>query len=359
MSGMETQDAKTPVTVLTGYLGAGKTTLLNRILSEDHGKKYAVIVNEFGEVGIDNELIVGADEEVFEMNNGCVCCTVRGDLIRVLSGLMKRKGGFDAIIVETTGLADPGPVAQTFFVDDDVRAKTRLDSVTTVVDARHIPLRLADSREAAEQIAFADQIVLNKTDLVTEAELVEVEARIRRLNPMARIHRAQRSNVPLDAILGKNSFDLERITSLEPDFLNPAHGEPGHVHDEHCDHHDHDHHGHDHHAHDHDHHHHDHVHDDGIRGISLTLDKPLDGIKITRWLNDLLQAKGPDILRAKGILEVKGENRRLVFQAVHMILEGDYQRDWKDGEARSSRMVFIGRDLDEAALKAGFEACVA
>jgi G3E family GTPase len=356
MSGMETQDAKTPVTVLTGYLGAGKTTLLNRILSEDHGKKYAVIVNEFGEVGIDNELIVGADEEVFEMNNGCVCCTVRGDLIRVLSGLMRRKGGFDAIIVETTGLADPGPVAQTFFVDDDVRAKTRLDSVTTVVDARHIPLRLADSREAAEQIAFADQIVLNKTDLVTEAELAEVEARIRRLNPMARIHRAQRSNVPLDAILGKNSFDLDRITSLEPDFLNPAHGEPGHVHDEHCDHHDHDHH-HDHH--DHDHHHHDHVHDDGIRGISLTLDKPLDGIKITRWLNELLQAKGPDILRAKGILDVKGENRRLVFQAVHMILEGDYQRDWKDGEVRNSRMVFIGRDLDEAALKAGFEACVA
>jgi len=176
---MEPMTQKTPVTVLTGYLGAGKTTLLNRILSEDHGKRYAVIVNEFGEIGIDNDLIVGADEEVFEMNNGCVCCTVRGDLIRVLSGLMKRKGGFDAIIVETTGLADPGPVAQTFFVDDDVRAKTQLDSVTTVVDAMYLPLRLADSKEAVEQIAFADQIVLNKTDLVSEAQLRDVEARIR------------------------------------------------------------------------------------------------------------------------------------------------------------------------------------
>ncbi len=353
---MDVMTSKTPVTVLTGYLGAGKTTLLNRILTEDHGKKYAVIVNEFGEVGIDNELIVGADEEVFEMNNGCVCCTVRGDLIRVLSGLMKRKGGFDAIVVETTGLADPGPVAQTFFVDDDVRAKTELDSVTTVVDAMHLPLRLADSKEAVEQIAFADQIVLNKTDLVTEHQLRDVEARIRRLNPLAPIHRAQRSNVPLDQILGRGGFDLNRITEIQPEFLNPAHGEPGHVHDEHCEH-DHDHHDHDHH--DHDHHHHDHAAEAGIRGISLTFDKPLNGNKVTAWLNDVLQAQGPDILRAKGILDVAGENRRLVFQAVHMILEGDFQRDWRADEPRFSRMVFIGRNLDEAALKAGFEACAA
>jgi G3E family GTPase len=349
---------KTPVTVLTGYLGAGKTTLLNRILTEDHGKRYAVIVNEFGEVGIDNELIVGADEEVFEMNNGCVCCTVRGDLIRVLSGLMKRQSakggrGFDAIIVETTGLADPGPVAQTFFVDDDVKAKTQLDSVTTVVDAKHLLLRLADSKEAVEQIAFADQIVLNKTDLVTEDELKNVEARIRRLNPLAPIHRAQRSNVPLDAILGRGGFDLARITEIQPEFLNPAHGEAGHVHDEDCDH-DHDHHGHD-----HDHHGHDHAAEAGIKGISLVTTKPLHGQRVTTWLNDVLQAQGPDILRAKGIVDVAGEDRRLVFQAVHMILEGDFQRDWKEGEARSSRMVFIGRNLDEAALRAGFEACVA
>jgi G3E family GTPase len=345
-------DLKTPVTVLTGYLGAGKTTLLNRILSEDHGKRYAVIVNEFGEIGIDNDLVVGAEEEVFEMNNGCVCCTVRGDLIRVVQGLMRRKGRFDAIIIETTGLADPGPVAQTFFVDEDVKAKARLDSVTTVVDAKHILLRLSDAREASEQIAFADQIVLNKTDLVSDADLKLIEARIRRLNPLAPIHRAQRSNVPLEAILGRGGFDLERIVALEPEFLNPAHGEAGHVHDEHC-------------GHDHDHDHHNHVrhdhgrHEDDIKGVSLRLDRPVDGVRVTRWLNDLLAEQGPDILRAKGIIDVKNEDRRLVFQAVHMILEGDLQRAWRPGEARYSRMVFIGRNLDEAKLKAGFEATVA
>ena len=351
----------TPVTVLTGYLGAGKTTLLNRILTEDHGKKYAVIVNEFGEIGIDNDLIVGADEEVFEMNNGCVCCTVRGDLIRVVSGLMKRKGRFDAIIIETTGLADPGPVAQTFFVDDEVKAKAKLDSVTTVVDAKHILLRLSDSKVVREQIAFADQIVLNKADLVSEDDLKMIEARLRRMNPLAPIHRATRSNVPLSAILGRGGFDLERIVEIEPEFLNPAHGEHGHVHDEHCGH-DHDHHGHDHHDH---HHHHDAHgntearHDDDIKGVSLRMDKPLDGPRVTKWIQDLLNEQGPDILRAKGILDVKGESQRLVFQAVHMILEGDLQRDWKPGEERYSRMVFIGRNLDEAKLRAGFEATVA
>jgi G3E family GTPase len=357
---MSAMSDKTPVTVLTGYLGAGKTTLLNRILSEDHGKRYAVIVNEFGEVGVDNDLIVGADEEVFEMNNGCVCCTVRGDLIRVLSGLMKRKGKFDAIIVETTGLADPGPVAQTFFVDDDVRARTQLDSVTTVVDAKHLPLRLADSKEAAEQIAFADQIILNKVDLVTPAELAAVEAGIRKLNPLAPIHRALRSDVPLETILGRGGFDLERITQLEPEFLNPPHGAEGHVHDEHCedDHHDHDH-GHGHHGHDHHDQVHDHVAASGIKGVSLTLDRPLNANRITAWLNDVLQAQGPDILRAKGIVNVAGEDRRLVFQAVHMILEGDYQRPWRDGEPRGSKLVFIGRNLDESKLRSGFEACAA
>ena len=356
----KTPVAKTPVTVLTGYLGAGKTTLLNRILSEDHGKRYAVIVNEFGEIGIDNDLIVGADEEVFEMNNGCVCCTVRGDLIRVVSGLMKRQTqktgrGFDAIIIETTGLADPGPVAQTFFVDEDVRAKTELDSVTTVVDAKHLPLRLADSREAAEQIAFADQIILNKTDLVTEAELVEVERLIRRLNPLAPIHRALRSDVPLDLVLGRGSFDLARIESLEPDFLNPAHGQAGHVHDDDCDHH---HHGHDHRGHADHGHEHD-IEASGIRGISLTAHRPLNANAVTAWLNEVLQAQGPDILRAKGILDVAGEDRRLVFQAVHMILEGDFQGAWREGAERYSRLVFIGRNLDEAKLRAGFEGCIA
>ena len=343
--------AQTPVTVLTGYLGAGKTTLLNRILSEEHGRRYAVIVNEFGEIGIDNDLIVGSDEEVYEMNNGCVCCTVRGDLIRVVSGLMKRKGKFDAIIIETTGLADPGPVAQTFFVDEDVRAKTRLDSVTTVVDAKHVLLRLDDSREAREQVAFADQIVLNKTDLVTPQELAEVEARLRRLNPLAPLHRAVRSNVPLTAVLGRGGFDLDRIVDLDPEFLNPVHGEAGHVHDEHCDH-DHGH------GDAHEGHAHGHVIDD-IRGISLRLDRPVNGERMTRWLNQLLQERGPDILRAKGIIDVQGDERRLVFQAVHMILEGDWQREWRPGDARHSRMVFIGRNLDEDALRRGFEACAA
>jgi G3E family GTPase len=340
---------RTPVTVLTGYLGAGKTTLLNRILSEDHGKRYAVIVNEFGEIGIDNDLIVGADEEVFEMSNGCVCCTVRGDLIRVLQGLAKRKGGFDAIVIETTGLADPGPVAQTFFVDEDVKAKTVLDSVTTVVDAKHVLARLDDSREAREQIAFADQIVLNKTDLVSENELARVEARLRKLNPLAPIHRAERSNVPLAAILSRGGFDLDRILDLEPEFLNPPHGEAGHVHDEDCEH-DHAHAGHD---------HHDHQHDDDIKGVALTFDPPLNADAVSRWLSELLAAQGPDILRAKGILSISREDRRLVFQAVHMILEGDLQRPWRADETRTSRMVFIGRNLDEAKLRAGFEACAA
>ncbi len=233
---------KIPVTVLTGYLGAGKTTLLNRILSESHGKKYAVIVNEFGEIGIDNDLIVGADEEVFEMNNGCVCCTVRGDLVRIIDGLMKRKGKFDAIILETTGLADPAPVAQTFFVDEDVREKTMLDAVVTVADAKWLNERLKDAPEAKNQIAFADVIVLNKTDLVSNDELAEVEARIRAINPYATLHKTTRAQVKLSDVLARGAFDLDRILEIEPDFLDDS----GHDHD----HHHHEHHGHDHH-HDH------------------------------------------------------------------------------------------------------------
>jgi G3E family GTPase len=341
-----------PVTVLTGYLGAGKTTLLNRILSEDHGRRYAVVVNEFGEIGIDGDLILKADEELFEMNNGCICCTIRGDLIRTLHGLLNKGGAFDAIIVETTGLADPGPVAQTFFVDGFLRSKTELDSVTTVVDAKHIFQRLADSREAVEQIAFADQIVLNKTDLVSEEELRAVETRLRKINPLAPIHRSERSCVALDAVLGRGGFDLNRIVAIEPEFLNPKHGEEGHVHDEHCEHD---------HGHEHEHEHRDH-HDtvqDGIQSVSLSLRHPIDRRKVASWLTALVKKQGQDILRAKGIIDVKDNPRRLVFQAVHMVLEGDLQREWREGEDRYSRIVFIGRNLNAKELKAGFESCAA
>jgi G3E family GTPase len=343
----EAAAAKIPVTVLTGYLGAGKTTLLNRILSENHGKRYAVIVNEFGEIGIDNDLIIGADEEVFEMNNGCVCCTVRGDLVRIIDGLMKRKGKFDAIILETTGLADPAPVAQTFFVDEDVREKTALDAVVTVADAKWLSDRLKDAPEAKNQIAFADVIVLNKTDLVSKAELAEVEARIRAINPYATLHRTERAQVKLSDVLGRGAFDLDRILEIEPEFLDDG----GHDHD------------HDHHHHDHDHGHSHgglkHYHDEDMQSLSLRTDKPIDPTKFMPWLQDLVAKDGEKILRSKGILSFKGDDDRYVFQGVHMMLEGDHQRKWKTGEARESRLVFIGRELPEQAIRDGFAKTIA
>ena len=353
---------KIPVTVLTGYLGAGKTTLLNRILSEPHGKRYAVIVNEFGEIGIDNDLVVGAEEEVFEMNNGCICCTVRGDLIRILEGLMRRKGKFDAIIVETTGLADPAPVAQTFFVDQDVQERARLDAVVTVADAKWLSARLKDAPEAKNQIAFADVIVLNKTDLVSPAELREVEARIRGINPYAKLHHSVKANVPLDAVLGRNAFELDRILEIEPAFLEVA-DDHDHHHDHECGpdcDHDHDHgHGH-HHHHDHGHSHGLHAHhDEEMQSLSLTIDGDVDPAKFMPWVNDLVQRDGPSILRSKGILSFRGESKRFVFQGVHMILDGDLQRDWKPDEKRVSRIVFIGRNLKTDEIRDGFMKCAA
>ncbi|MFL5128002.1 MAG: CobW family GTP-binding protein [Microvirga sp.] len=312
---------KFPVTVLTGYLGAGKTTLLNRILTEPHGKRYAVIVNEFGEIGIDNDLVVGADEEVFEMNNGCICCTVRGDLIRIMDGLMKRKGKFDAIIVETTGLADPAPVAQTFFVDQDVSDAAKLDAVVTVADAKWLTDRLKDAPEAKNQIAFADVIILNKIDLVSADELEAVEERIRAINPYARIHRAKNCQVPIAEVLNRNAFDLDRIIELAPDFLEEGH------------------------------HHH---HDEDMQSVSVRHPGAVDPDKFMPWISDLTQREGPNILRCKGIVAFPGEPKRFVFQGVHMILDGDLQGTWKDGETRQSRVVFIGRNLDEDAIRAGF-----
>ncbi len=315
-----------PVTVLTGYLGAGKTTLLNRILSENHGRRFAVVINEFGELGVDNDLVVDADEEVFEMNNGCICCTVRGDLIRIISGLMKRKGRFDGIIVETTGLADPAPVAQTFFVDEDVKRATKLDAIVTVVDAKHLPARLKDSSEAQEQIAFADIIVLNKMDLVTEAEATEVERLIKAINPYAEIRRSTKSDVPLDAVIGRDAFNLARILEKEPDFLS----------------------GEDHHE-----------HDSEVNSVSFEVSKPIDAEKFNAWISQLLQTKGQDLLRTKGILYYAGEDRRFAFQAVHMIADGDYIGAVKEGDPRRSKIVFIGRDLNRPQLRRGFEACQA
>ena len=360
-------DGKIPVTVLTGYLGAGKTTLLNRILTEPHGKRYAVIVNEFGEVGIDNELVVGADEEVFEMNNGCICCTVRGDLIRIIEGLMKRRGKFDAIIVETTGLADPAPVAQTFFVDEDVQAKSRLDAVVTVADAKWLAARLKDAPEAKSQIAFADVIVLNKTDLVSPEELAEVEARIRGINPYATLHKTQRCDVPLGAVLGRNAFDLERILDIEPAFLETEdHEHHGHEHHDHA-HHDHESHDHGHAHGGPGHKHHQahghggakHYHDEDMHSLSLTIDGDVDPELFLPWIQDYVQREGGDILRSKGILAFKGEPRRFVYQGVHMMMDGDLQREWKPGETRVSRIVFIGRRLKEDEIRKGFLACAA
>ena len=311
-----------PVTVLTGFLGAGKTTLLNRILTEQHGRRYAVVINEFGELGVDNDLVVDADEEVFEMNNGCICCTVRGDLIRIINGLMKRAKTFDGIIVETTGLANPAPVAQTFFVDEGVRARAKLDAIVTLADAANLPARLADSAEASAQIAFADIIILNKLDLVTPEAADAVEARIRAVNPLARIVRATRANVPVETLLHQNAFDLARILEMEPTFLE---------HDEHG-------------------------HTEGVYSASFEVTRPIDMEKFQQWMGTLLQEKGGDLLRTKGILHVAGEARRFAFQAVHMMADGDFL-ETQVGPEEKSRLVFIGRDLNRPQLRRGFEAC--
>ena len=262
-----------PVTVLTGFLGAGKTTLLNRILTEQHGHRYAVIVNEFGEEGIDNDLVVDADEEVFEMNNGCICCTVRGDLIRILGGLMKRADQLDAIIIETTGLADPAPVAQTFFMDQDVADRTKLDAIVTVADAVHLNTQLGEHHEAEEQIAFADVVLLNKTDLVDADGLEGVETRIRKINPYTKIIRTAHCEAPLDNILGLDAFSLDRVLEVEPDFLESDH---------------------------------DYEHDDDVKSVSFLSETPLDLDKFETWFGNLLRTHGQDILRSKGIIEFLG-----------------------------------------------------
>jgi G3E family GTPase len=378
--------AKTPVTVITGYLGAGKTTLLNRILTENHGKRYAVIINEFGEVGIDNDLVVGADEEVFEMNNGCICCRVRGDLIRILTTLAKRKNKFDAVIIETTGLADPGPVIQTFYAEAELAEWLTLDSVVTVVDARHLMQRLGDAKEAEEQIAFADIVLVNKVDLVTPSELMLIEKRIQQINPYAKLIRTTRSDVPLAEILDRSAFDLARVLERDPHFLEEKahdhhhdHGHHYHEHghdcgDPHCthDHHKHEHHDHDchdehctheHHHHDHhdhhDHHHdHSHLHDPEIGSVAVTATQALDPEAFQNWIQQLVAEKGQDLLRYKGILNLSGIDQRYVLQGVHMLMEGLPAQAWPEGDSKQSRLVFIGRKLDAKALQDGFNSCI-
>ena len=327
---MSEVDVRVPVTVVTGFLGSGKTTLVNFILSENHGKRIAVIENEFGEIGIDDALVIDAEEEIFEMNNGCICCTVRGDLIRILGTLMKRRDKFDYILVETTGLADPAPVAQTFFVDEEIRAQLRLDAIVTVVDAKHLALHLFEEKEegieneALEQLAFADRVLINKVDLVNEEELLLVEKQIRSINAGASLVRTQMSKVDLDWVLNARAFELSRVLEVDPQFLEES----------------------------------EHMHDQSITSVGIEVDGSVDLEKINDWLGWLLREKGTEIFRMKGILNINGSENRFVFQGVHMLFDGQPDRAWRTDETRVNKMIFIGRNLDRDDLNSRFRACL-
>jgi G3E family GTPase len=318
-----------PVTILTGFLGAGKTTLLNRILKEDHGKRIAVIENEFGETGVDSEIIEKTDEQIVEMNNGCICCTVRGDLIRILGTLKeKREGGtlkFDRVVIETTGMADPGPVAQTFFTDEEIANYYLLDSILTVVDAKHAPKQLDEFHEAQEQVGFADRILMSKTDLVSEAEVDTLSKRLKRMNPRAPIKKVDFGKAPIDEVLDIRGFNLNAILELDPEFLVDSH----------------------------------HEHHDEVESFVFKSDKPFDGDKLEQFLSGMIQVYGPDLLRYKGVLWMKGKPRRVVFQGVHMMMGGDMGKPWTKADKKSSVLVFIGKKLPKDLFIAGLEECLA
>ncbi|MEO8717392.1 MAG: GTP-binding protein [Burkholderiales bacterium] len=324
-----TQEQMVPVTILTGFLGAGKTTLLNRILQEDHGHKIAVIENEFGEVGIDSEIIEKSEEQILEMNNGCICCTVRGDLIRILGELKdKRTSGalkFDRVVIETTGMADPGPVAQTFFTDEDVGNYYLLDSILTVVDAKHAQKQLDEFHEAQEQVGFADRILMSKTDLVSEEDVKKLAARIKHMNPRAPVQHVHFGKAPIAEILDIRGFNLNAILELDPEFLVDSH----------------------------------HEHTDEVASFVFKSDKPFDGDKLEQFLSGMIQVYGPDLLRYKGVLWMKGKPQRVVFQGVHMMMGGDMGKPWAKGEKKSSILVFIGRKLPKDLFIAGLEQCLA
>jgi G3E family GTPase len=318
-----------PVTILTGFLGSGKTTLLNRILKEDHGHRIAVIENEFGEVGVDNAIIESGSEQIVEMNNGCICCTVRGDLIRILGSLKQRRDKgelkFDRVIIETTGMADPGPVAQTFFVDEEIGEYYLLDSILTVVDAKHAKTQLDEFHEAQEQVGFADRILMSKTDLVGEAEVKSLTERIKRMNPRAPIKPVHFGEAPIGEILDIRGFNLNAVLELDPQFLTEDH----------------------------------HEHHDEVESFVFRSDRPFDGEKLEQFLGGMIQVYGPDLLRYKGVLWMKGKSNRVVFQGVHMMMGGDVGKPWGKGEKKSSILVFIGKKLPKDLFIAGLEQCLA
>jgi G3E family GTPase len=318
-----------PVTILTGFLGSGKTTLLNRILREDHGHRIAVIENEFGEVGVDNAIIEQTDEQIVEMNNGCICCTVRGDLIRILGTLKEKRDkgalAFDRVVIETTGMADPGPVAQTFFTDEEIANYYLLDSIITLVDAKHAPRQLDEFHEAQEQVGFADRILLSKTDLVKEEEVKDLSERLRYMNPRAPIKPVHFGNAPLEEVLDLRGFNLNAILEIDPKFLTDV----------------------------------AHEHHDEVESFVFKSDKPFDGDKLEQFLSGMIQVYGPDLLRYKGVLWMKGNPRRVVFQGVHMMMGGDLGKPWAKGEKKSSILVFIGKKLPRDLFLAGLEQCLA